>query len=80
MNSHERQVREELMTQILRARTLSEVAQATQALTCWMQDYPEDQGMRDGFEHLSLRQDIAEEKEAGQFASPPEPAAVGQAA
>ena len=58
--------REQVTTQVLRARTLPEVFAAQQALRDWIRAHPEDEGMRDGFEQLSMMQDIAEEQEAEQ--------------
>ena len=38
--------------QVLSARELPDVLAAMEALKQWMQEYPDDQGMRDGFEQL----------------------------
>jgi len=52
----------EVVTQIvLRARSLLEVQEAQRVLRDWIKAHPEDEGMRDGFEQLSLMLDIAEE-------------------
>jgi hypothetical protein len=57
--------REQLTRQVLHAKTLPEVQAAQKALRDWIQAYPEERDwMRDGFEQLSLMQDIAEEEEA----------------
>jgi hypothetical protein len=57
--------REQLTRQVLGANTLPEVEAAQKALREWIQAYPEERDrMRDGFEQLSLLQDIAEEEEA----------------
>lgn len=58
------QARERLHNQVLDATTLAEIADATQALRAWISAHPEDEWLRDGFEQLSLMQDIAEEQEA----------------
>ena len=63
MNAHD-EARECLTDQVLSATTLDEIHAATQALREWIKTYPEEKGMRDGFEQLSLMQDIAEEQEA----------------
>ena len=56
--------RERLLNQVLDARTLTEIDAATHALREWLRQYPEDTGLREGFEGLSLMRDIAEEQEA----------------
>ena len=56
--------RECLLNQVLDARTLAEIDAATHALREWLRRYPEDTGIREGFEGLSLMRDIAEEQEA----------------
>ena len=53
--------RERLITQVLGARTLLEIAGATQALTVWLEGHPDEQGMADGFEQISMMRDIAQE-------------------
>ena len=58
------QARERLHNQLLDATTLPEIAAAKQALRDWLKAHPEDEWLRDGFEQLSLMQDIAEEQEA----------------
>ena len=56
-----------LTWQVLSAKTLAEVTAAQQALRAWIEQYPDErEWMRDGFEQLSLMQDIAEEEESGQ--------------
>lgn len=57
--------RERLTNQVLDATTLDEVLAATEVLREWIKTRPEErEWMRDGFEQLSLMQDIAEEQEA----------------
>ena len=57
--------RECLTWQVLSAKTLAEVGAAQNALRAWIAQYPEErEWMRDGFEQLSMMQDIAEEEEA----------------
>ena len=52
--------RQRLIRQVLGARTLPTIAEASQALGQWMQERPDDQGMRDGFEALAMMQEIRE--------------------
>lgn len=52
--------REQITKLVLTARALPDVLKAQQVLRTWISQYPEDEGMRDGFEQLSLMQDIAE--------------------
>lgn len=54
------QTRERVINQVLDATTISEIEVARHILREWMMTHPEEQGMRDGFEQLSLMQDIAE--------------------
>lgn len=56
--------RELVTKKVLSARTLPDVREAQQILRDWIKAHPEDEGMRDGFEQLSLMQDIAEEEQA----------------
>ena len=49
---------------VLSARSLPDVQEAQQVLRNWIKAHPKDEGMRDGFEQLSLMQDIAEEEQA----------------
>ena len=49
---------------MLSARSLPDVQEAQQVLRNWIKAHPKDEGMRDGFEQLSLMQDIAEEEQA----------------
>jgi hypothetical protein len=51
--------RQILMEQILDATTISEVHAARQALRDWISAHPEDEGMSDTFEQLSLLEDAA---------------------
>ncbi len=64
MTSAHDEARECLTDQVLSATTLAEVSAAWRALKEWIAKYPEEEGMRDGFEQLSMMQDIAEEQEA----------------
>ncbi len=52
--------REAVTKKVLSARALPDILEAQQALRAWIKAHPEDEGMRDGFEQLSLMQDIAE--------------------
>jgi len=56
--------RERILDQAPDARTLPEIATATRELQEWVRQKPEDIGIREAFEGLSLMQDIAEEQEA----------------
>ncbi len=56
--------RERILDQALDARTLPEIATATQELREWVRQNPADVGIREAFEGLSLMRDIAEEQEA----------------
>ena len=56
--------RDLLCDQVFSARTLPEIAAAGEALHQWLREHPEEQGMRDGFEVLSHREDFAREREA----------------
>ena len=49
---------------VFAARTLPEIATAQEALRQWLRDHPNEQGMRDGFEVLSHREDFARDREA----------------
>lgn len=62
MDRLEDPARERLNRQVLSARGLPDVLAAKEALRQWMQDHPDDQGMREGFEQLFLLQEIAEWK------------------
>jgi hypothetical protein len=55
--------REAVTKMVLSARRLPDIMEAQQALWDWIRVHPEDEGMRDGFEQLSLMQDIAEEEQ-----------------
>ena len=65
MEQTERDLARECLTwQVLSAKTLSEVRTAQTALRAWIERYPEErEWMRDGFEQLSMMQDIAEEED-----------------
>ena len=62
------------------ARTLPEITTATRELREWVRQNPEDVGIREAFEGLSLMRDIAEEQEAERGQSNQSPVAAGQAA
>ena len=67
----DRDTARELVTRkVLSARSLPDVREAQQVLRDWIKAHPEDEGMRDGFEQLSLMQDIAEEEQAQRNAHP----------
>ncbi len=54
--------RERLTNQVLDATTLQEISAARQALRDWIRNYPDEEGMSDAFEQLSLLEDIAREE------------------
>ena len=56
--------RDRLTNQVLDSTTLPEIMAAQHALRAWIKQHPEDEGMRDGFEQLSLMQDIAEAEQS----------------
>lgn len=56
--------RERVLDLVLGAITLEEIAVGRQALHEWMKAHPEEEGMRHGFEQLSLMEDAAHEQEA----------------
>jgi hypothetical protein len=58
--------RERLIDQVLGARKLQEIVEATEALKQWVKTHPDDLGIIDGFEQLSLMEDIARERECAE--------------
>ncbi len=54
--------RERLTNQVLDATTLEEIYLARHLLREWIAKYPEEEGMRDAFEQLSLLEDVALEE------------------
>ena len=70
--------RERVLDQALDARTLPQIATAFREMREWVRLHPEDVGIREVFEGLSLMRDIAEEQEAERAAR--QPAEAGQAA
>ena len=54
--------RERLTNQVLDATTLEEIYSARTLLRDWILMYPEEEGMSDAFEQLSLLEDIALEE------------------
>ena len=62
--------RQRILKRALNARTSAEVAVATQELDGWVQRNPQDLGIVDAYEALSLRQDIAAEKASEALATP----------
>lgn len=58
------QAREQLLDQVFGADTLEAVARARLSLRRWLSDHPKEQGMRDGFEALSHREDYLNTQEA----------------
>ncbi len=68
------QAREQLLDQVFAADTLEAVARARTSLRQWLYEHPDEQGMRDGFEALSHREDYLETQEITSAASFPEAA------
>lgn len=54
--------RERLTNLVLDATTLTEIHLAQHLLRDWIKVYPEEEGMRDAFEQLSLLEDVALEE------------------
>ena len=63
------EARKLLTHQVLSARLLPEIEAARQALREWLQTYPEEKGMRAGFEQLAQMQEIGEMMESEATAS-----------
>jgi len=61
--------RQVLIERVLDATTLLEIHGARQALRDWIAVHPDEQGMSDAFEQLSLLEDIAREQIAEQGSS-----------
>ena len=55
--------RERILNQALRVRTLSEIAVATRELDRWVEDHPDDWGIRDAYEVLENMAEIAQEQQ-----------------
>lgn len=56
------QNREHLTNQVLDATTLEEIGTARRLLQNWIKAYPDEEGMSDAFEQLSLLEDLALEE------------------
>lgn len=65
MNTLEIQ-RELVIEKVLDATTLSEIHEARQTLREWIAAHPDETGMRDGFEQLSLMEDALEAQKTDQ--------------
>ncbi len=63
MNYLESKERQQLIVQVLTATTLPEITTATTALKHWVEEHPDDLGIIDGFEQLSLMEDCARARE-----------------
>ncbi len=63
--------RQRILHQALDATTLTEIEIATRELQQWVETHPDDLGIVDAFEQLSLMEDIACEKEAPQANATP---------
>ncbi len=64
MTSNVDEARECVLDVVLGAITLDEITHARQVLHAWMKAHPEEEGMRHGFEQLSLMEDAANMQEA----------------
>lgn len=51
--------RECVITQVLSARTLPQIAAATEALSQWLKEYPDETGLEDGFGQLAMMEEAA---------------------
>lgn len=51
--------RERVLMQVLSARTLPQIAAATEALSQWLQEHPDDTGLEDGFGQLAMMEEAA---------------------
>ena len=63
MSSTPDTARQQLIRQVRGARSLAEIGDATQALHRWLAQHPDDLGIVDGFEALSMMQECAEARE-----------------
>ncbi len=61
--------RNRIAHQALRATTLAEIEIATRELDQWVDDHPDDWGIRDAYEVLENMTEIAQEQQAGKIAS-----------
>ena len=66
MTTKHNSARQRVLEQALRARTLPEIEAATDELHQWVSAHPDDLGIVDAFEQLSLMEDIAYEQESGE--------------
>lgn len=66
MPDAEQQRREWIISHILTAKTLAEIAETKQRLQDWVSAHPTDFGITDGFDHLAMSRSIAESWEAPQ--------------
>lgn len=66
LTADQEQRRERLISMILSAKTLPEIAQTRQMLQDWLMVHPDDLGILDGFDHLAMSRSLAEDREAVQ--------------
>jgi hypothetical protein len=59
--------RELVIEKVLDATTLPEINDARRALREWLTAHPDEVGMRDGFEQLSLMEDALQEQNSDQL-------------
>ena len=64
LTADQEQRRERLISMILSARALPEIAQTRQMLQDWLAAHPDDLGITDGFDHLAMSRSLAEDREA----------------
>jgi hypothetical protein len=70
--------RKRILKQVLDARSLPEIDAATETLRVWVRRNPEDAGIVEAFEGLSLMRDIAEEQAAEEIHNVQKAALVAQ--
>lgn len=62
MNYSQNPERQRVLRQSLRARTLPEIETAAHELKQWIMEHPDDLGIVDAFEQLSMMEEIASEQ------------------
>lgn len=77
-NPTETPKREQVLDQVLDARSLPEIRAAEQELRSWLKRNPEDTGIREAFEKLSLMRDSAKEQEAERMSAEWQPIPLGK--
>lgn len=64
--------RERLLTQVLSARTLPQIAAATEALRRWLKEHPDETGLEDGFGQLAMMAEAAKMGEMNELELSPD--------